>query len=174
MSHTFKEVEDYLAARGCSIVEDGGQFALVYPTGYGSSRAAHTLAATDRECALAESTRFLNPEKEAYARIAAIKRVVAENFGTGPDAFLKFDRSEPLATARRIAIALCRELTVASRNQLRASFNREARGTIDHAVESVAAQCATDKQFAARFGALRALACAAFVISGPQIGKASL
>lgn len=165
---TAEEVTQALTALGCAVLEDGGQFVLVHPAGYGGSKSAHELVAKERNPALAEAWNFLHPEAQAYARVATIKRVVAEGYGEPPSAFLRRDRNEPLATARRIAMALCRDLTAASLETLGRSFERD-RTDIRYAQASVAEQCAVDRQFAARVGLLREACLRAFVPTKPTL-----
>lgn len=153
------EIEMLLAARGCSIVEDGGRFALVYPHGYSQRHKAHDLAATDRASANAEAWVWLHPENTGTAAVFAVQRVVAEDFGFESKALLEKDRTEPLASARRIAMTLARELSGASYSYIGEAFARD-HGTIISAQQSVQDQCDTDAAFDARVGTLRA-ACQA-------------
>ena len=152
---TTAELQGSLQERGCSIVEEGGRFALVYPHGYTARKTAHDLCATTLAQATAEAWIWLHPERLAAAGIAEVQRIVAAGYGFATIAFCVKDRSEPLATARRVAMALAREITGASTDVVGAAFERD-RGTVIAAQTSVRDQCDIDRAFAARVGSLRA------------------
>lgn len=152
---TAAEIETALTQRDCSIVEGGGKFALVYPHGYELRKRSRDLMASNRSAAAVEAWLWLHPESAAADAIAAVQRIVAVDFGVQPADFIARDRSEPLATARRVAMALAREVTGASLGHLGAIFERD-HGAVLHAQQSVRDQCETDDLFAARVGTLRA------------------
>jgi chromosomal replication initiation ATPase DnaA len=153
MNHA--EIEAALKVRDCAIVHDGGKYALVYPHGYDLRKRAHDLGATSRNDALAEAWVWLHPISESGQGFATIRRVVAESFGFPPEMFESRDRSEPLATARRVAMSLSRELTGATFEAIGSAFARDANTAI-YAQQTVADQCGLDPRFAARVGTLRA------------------
>jgi hypothetical protein len=157
---TTAEIEHALRARDCALVADGGRFALVYPHGYEQRKRAHDLAAADRAGALAEAWAWLHPDATEATGIATVQAVVAADFGVTVEALPSRDRSEPLATARRVAMAIARELTGATFARVGEQFARD-HGTVIHAVESVRDQCTTETAFAARVGTLRAVCRAA-------------
>lgn len=160
---TTKEKVAALASRGCDIIEDKGDFALVYPIGNGSKR-AHDLAAKSHEAALVEAWDWLYPEQYLAERIDVIQRVVAKEYGTTVHDLCNGGRPEPLATARRVAMVLTRQLTPASHHAVGHAFNRDHASVI-HAEKSIADQCMTDHQFGARLGAIRELCKATIAMS---------
>lgn len=152
---TTVEKDAALKLRGCDIIEDRGDFALVYPYGINSKR-AHDLAAKTREEAIVESWDWLNPDQQVAERIEIIQRVIASAHGTTAEELIGGGRPEPLATARRIAMAIARQLTPASTFRIGDTFLRD-HGTVIYAEKTIAEQCESDERFAARFGALREL-----------------
>jgi hypothetical protein len=157
---TTAEIETELKTRACAIVEDGGKFALVYPHGYRSKRSRELLASR-RESALVEAWLWLHPDLSDDEGIEIVMRVVARDYRLHVDAFLGKERHEPLATARRIAMALSRELTGATLQIIGDTFGGRDHGTVVHAQNSIANQCDTDDALAARVGTLRAACLAA-------------
>jgi chromosomal replication initiation ATPase DnaA len=153
------EIDTELKSRGCVLVHDSGDFALVYPYGINSKR-AQDLAAKTRAAALVEAWHFLNPEQEAQDRIEVITRLVARDYGVTVEGMCASGRPEPLATARRVAMALSRLLTSATLQYVAERFGREGNATI-YALTSIDDQCASDPRFAARFETLRAACIAA-------------
>lgn len=153
------EIEAELKTRECAIVEDGGRFAMVYPHGYELRKRSRDLLASCRSAALVEAWLWLHPDRETASGIETVQRVVAEDFGLPVAGLKSRDRSEPTVTARRIAMALARELTAAPLQQIGEAFDRD-HGTVIYARDSVASQCQTEDVFAARVGTLRA-ACSA-------------
>jgi hypothetical protein len=149
---TTVEKDAALMVAGCTLVEDKGAFALVYPYGYEGRKRAHDLAAKGREAAIVEAWDWLHPEEQIAERIEIIQRVVAHEFGTTAHDLCNGGRTEPLATARRVAMALCRKLTPASTTLVGASFNGRDHGTVLHAERSIAAECENDARFGARVG----------------------
>lgn len=163
---TTTEIKRVLALRGCSFAQAEGKFALVYPHGYEPSARSHELLATTLEAAVIEAWLWLHPESAADASVRTILTVVGDDFGVHPDTLLSRARHEPVATARRVAMALARGLTAASTESLGDFFCR-THSTILYGVESVAAQCATERAFAARVGTLR-VACSAALIAAAE------
>jgi hypothetical protein len=151
-----------LAVRGCVVAETQGQFVLTYPEGYVTGTAFQALFASTMEAAEREAWLWLHPETSGPEMTSAIVRVVAEDFGVGVADIMSRLRSEPIATARRVAMTLTRELTLTSYNQIAHDFDR-THGAVMKAIESAEGQCATDKKFNARLGTLRA-ACAVKLI----------
>ncbi len=154
---TVIEIEKVLTLRGCAIVAAGAAFGLTHPVGLEPGTRTRELFATSREGAVREAWLWLHPEGNARQSITIIQHLVAQDYQLPAVALVNRDRSEPLATARRVAMALARELTLSSHVNIGAAFDRDG-GTVLHACDSVRNQCATDKQFAARVGALR-VAC---------------
>ena len=152
------EITMLLKARGCTVVEDAGRFALVYPHGYARRHKAHDLAAKDHASASIEAWLWLHPEMispKAIEAVISVQIIVAGDFGFKATELLEKDRSEPLATARRIAMTLARELSGATFDYLSEAFDREP-GAVIQALQSVRNQCETDAAFDARVGTLRA------------------
>lgn len=166
---TATEIEAALALRKCAIVEDAGDFALVYPYGYEGRARSHDLTAKTRAAALQEAWDWLHPEARMMERIEIVQRVVAMDFGTTQEALCNGGRPEPLATARRVAMALAAELAPASTYVVGHAFNRE-HNSVMYAQTSIADQCAIDERFAARVGALRQ-ACVAAIATHREKGK---
>lgn len=156
---TTDQIAKTLALRACSIIEHAGLFMLVHPHGFEKQPRSKELLAKSRGGALTEAWLWLHPEGNARAGITTIQRVVAEDFGVPAVALVNHDKHEPIATARRIAMALSRELTLSAYPKIAAAFDRDAQSAI-YAHESILAQCVTDRAFAARVGALR-VACSA-------------
>lgn len=73
-----------------------------------------------------------------------IMSVVAENFGFHPDDMTSPGRAQPLATARQIAMYLCREYTDDSLVQIGRHFNRD-HSTIVHGIDRVKQLIQTDR-----------------------------
>ncbi len=157
---TTAELEQALALRNCAIVQDGDRFALVYPHGYELRKRAHDLGAINRPAALAEAWAWLHPDLSNAESVRKVAAVVAGDFGVTVEDLAARDRSEPLATARRVAFALARELTNAPLAVIGDLFGRD-HGTVIHAVDSVRDQCDTSAAFAARVGTLRAVCATA-------------
>lgn len=153
------EIDVQLAARACAIVEDRGDFALVYPYGYQGRRRAQQLVAKTRAAALVEAWDWLHPEHRIAEIVDIVQHVVAADFGVAVEEFFPKTRTEPLATARRVAMVLARELSGGGLHAIGNLFLRD-HATVLSAEQSVADQRETDAAFAARVGALRA-ACAA-------------
>jgi hypothetical protein len=158
------EIEAVLQRRGCTIVEDGGKFALVYPHGYEGRPRTKDLLATKRESAALESWLWLHPDLVDDRGIDTVKKIVAADYRLSVEQLVAKDRSEPLATARRIAMALSRELTGATLEVIGTAFGGRDHGTVIHARDSLVAQCDTDAALAARLGTLR-VACAAALLT---------
>lgn len=148
------EIEAELKLRGCSIVSARGDFALVYPHGYGAVKRAHDLQAKTRDAALVEAWLWLHPDQQTAGAVAAVQAIIAADFAMPVRSFAIRDRSEPLSTARRIAMVLCRDLTSCSLQSIGDAFGRN-HTAVCHAIESVRDQCETDTAFAARVGTLR-------------------
>jgi len=140
---TLAEISSALANRHCMIVEDRGRFALVHPCAFEKTARSHDLLAT-------------------------IKRVVAADFGVGVVDIDTSDRTEPLATARRVAIAPARERTWLTCEAIGAAFARN-HSTVINSARQVADQCATDRRFAARVGTLRVASSAAMRTDGEGV-----
>lgn len=154
---TLSDIAFVLARRGCTIeAATGSTFLLAHPHGMDSAlrTRTRTLLATTHESALREAWLWLHPEGRAASAVATIKHVVATDYGVTHEELAGRDRHEPIATARRIAMALCRELTMATLHKLGEAFDRD-HGTVLHAQVSVRDQCETDAAFAARVGTLR-------------------
>lgn len=160
------EIETALKTRGCTIVQDAGDFALVHPHGDTGTPSAHDLRAKSRDAALLESWQWLHPDSAARARVAMIQRVVAQTFETTIADLSSKARPEPLATARRIAMSLSRELSDASLSAIADVFAKD-RGTVIYARQSIAEQIEADHAFAGRYGAIRAACLAAFETPEP-------
>ncbi|UCG41175.1 MAG: chromosomal replication initiator protein DnaA, partial [Acidimicrobiia bacterium] len=95
----------------------------------------------------------LSRAQELLADIASRNRVVdgpgiisvvAENFGFHPDDMTSPGRAQPLATARQIAMYLCREYTDDSLVQIGRHFNRD-HSTIVHGIDRVKQLIQTDR-----------------------------
>src|SRR5690606_27778046 len=100
------EIEVEIERCGCTIIEDRGDFALVYPFGYEGRKRSHELLAKQRDLALVEAWGWLHPEQRVAERIDIIQRLVAAEFGISMDMLCGSGRAEPTATARRVAMAL--------------------------------------------------------------------
>jgi chromosomal replication initiation ATPase DnaA len=155
------EIEAAMKEKGCVLVEDRGDFALVYPFGYEGRKRSQDLQAKTRDAALVEAWKWLHPEQRVAERIEIIQRMVAAEFGISIDLLCAGGRAEPMATARRVALALAATITPASTYLIGASFGRE-HGTVLYAKKSIEDQCAVDLPLAARVGTLRAQCQAAF------------
>jgi len=153
---TTEEISAALAANRCEILEDQGDFALVYPYGYSRSKRAHGLKSKTREEAVFEAWAFLQPEFRTEQRIDIIQRVTAAEFGLSVIELCGSSRPEPIATARRIAMALAAEITHAGVYQIGALFGGRDHSTASYAKQSVRDQCETSAAFANRYETLKA------------------
>lgn len=64
-------------------------------------------------------------------------------------------KTQPICTARQIAMALCAELSAASTYQVAACFGRKDHGTVTWARKSITARRETDPHLAAAYAAIR-------------------
>lgn len=92
----------------------------------------------------------------AALEIAIVKRVVAEACQISVAQLDAKCRTEPLATVRRIALALCDEITSASRVLIGEEFGGRCETTVSWACITIADECTVNGSMAARVGALRA------------------
>jgi chromosomal replication initiation ATPase DnaA len=159
---TTVEIETQLLQRGCSLAEDAGDFALVYPFGFENRKRSHDLQAKTRDAALAEAWDWLVPEQRVIHRIEIIRRFVAAEWAISVQTLCGGSRAEPVATARRVAMALAATITPASTYLVGTEFGDRDHGTVLYAKTSVAAQCETSGEFAVRVGMLRAQCLAEF------------
>ncbi len=165
---TTDEIASILKLRGCTIVEADGRFALVHPDGYEHKPRAHELLATSRAAAITEAWLWLHPDNNDRLGVTMIQSIVMKDFGLPLEALLDEGRPEPLATARRIAMALCRELTGSTFQNIGRAFDRD-HGTVINARDSVRDQCHTDRAFAARVGSLRVACSVALIPTGKEL-----
>lgn len=153
---TTDEIAAALAANRCEILEDRGDFALVYPYGYSRSKRAHGLTAKSRDDAIAEAWAFLQPEFRTEQRIDIIQRIAAAEFGLSVVELCGSSRPEPIATARRMAMALATEITSAGLYQIGSLFGGRDHSTASYARRSVTDQCETSAAFANRYDTVKA------------------
>ncbi len=153
---TTEEIEAALVANRCEILEDNGDFALVYPYGYSRTKRAYGLSAKTREAAVLEAWAFLQPEFRTEQRIDLIQRIVSAEFGLSVVELCGSSRPEPIATARRIAIALAADVTPAGLYQIGSLFGGRDQSTASYARQSVRDQYETSAAFAARYDTLKA------------------
>lgn len=156
------EIETALTVNGCAVIEDGGYFALVYPFGYEGRKRSQDLTAKTRAAALAEAWAWLHPEKRVMERIEIIQRAVSNDFGVSIEGLRNGNRAEPMATARRVAMALAATITPASTYCIGTLFGGREHHTVLYAKQSVKDQGETDLPFAARVDLLKRACLAEF------------
>lgn len=100
-----------------------------------------------------------------------IRAIVAEYYRVTVDELAGDGRHEPLVTARRVAVALARELTGLSTAEIATDFGYGHHNSTCYAVTSVAAQCATQPAFATTMEILRT-ACREAI--APRLDAATL
>lgn len=98
--------------------------------------------------------------------LEAIKRVVAQEFRCHVAALSAYTREEPIATARTVAIALCRELTGVGKSDIAEAFDRSP-SLVAAALTAVNARAGVDRQFAGRVATLRQRCEAELVTATP-------
>lgn len=86
---------------------------------------------------------------ERRIAVDTVQRVVANHFGVGPDLLMAKIRTQPIARARMVAMALCVRLTGLSLKQVGAHFGKRDHTTVLHAREKVAEWEREDPEFAA-------------------------
>lgn len=89
-------------------------------------------------------------------RLACIQRTIAELFAVPETVMQSKVRTQDYAVPRQLSMALSRELTTCSLEVIGAAHGGRDHGTVTHAVKSIAARVATDRDFAARVDAARA------------------
>lgn len=161
---TTAEIKSTLDARGCTLVQAEGAFALVYPHGFGNSKRSLELLATTADAAWVEAWLWLHPESDAAEAVMAIMRLVATDYGVPLVLLRSRARHEPVATARLVAMALSREVTGATFELIGNLFERD-RATAIYATDSINDRCTTDRALAARVGGLRIAAGAAVTMA---------
>jgi chromosomal replication initiator protein len=92
--------------------------------------------------------------RERRISVEVIQRVVAEHFGVAPDLLMAKIRTQPIARARMVAMALSVRLTGLSLKQVGAHFGKRDHTTVLHAREKVAEWEENDPEFA---GSLKSL-----------------
>jgi chromosomal replication initiator protein len=80
--------------------------------------------------------------------VDTIQRVVADHYNVAPDLLMAKIRTQPIARARMVAMAMCVRLTGLSLKQVGAHFGKRDHTTVLHAREKVAEWEAEDTQFA--------------------------
>lgn len=89
-------------------------------------------------------------------KIKFIRSVVAAKYGFSADGLLKRQRTEQIASARMVAMVLCREFVKCQDRVIEADFLR-THGCIANAIEKVTARCECEPDFAAQVSDLRLL-----------------
>lgn len=88
-------------------------------------------------------------QRERRIAVDTVQRVVANHYGIGPDLLMAKIRTQPIARARMVAMALCVRLTGLSLKQVGAHFGKRDHTTVLHAREKVAEWENEDPEFAA-------------------------
>jgi chromosomal replication initiation ATPase DnaA len=89
-------------------------------------------------------------------RVAAIQRIVAAHYSLLPAVMRSPRRTDAMARPRQLAMALCRELTNYSLNEIGLCFGGRDHGTVIFACKAVENRCSTDVTYAAEVAGIRA------------------
>jgi chromosomal replication initiation ATPase DnaA len=117
-------------------------------------RASLRLARASADLAAArEEVRRLTPEPvlpHQRPEIAAIRKTVAEYYQIEPEEIISRSRREPVATARLVALILCRKLTGMGVAELGRAFGRN-HAMVGYAAGVIRDRCATSLNFRAEW-----------------------
>jgi len=91
--------------------------------------------------------RDLMGARERNISVETVQRVVSDHFGVAPDLMMAKIRSQPIAKARMVAMALCVRMTGLSLKQVGSHFGKRDHTTVLHAREKVAEWEAADENF---------------------------